>query len=90
MTDSKRTSPAPHSPAPVLRAAPRRLRQPEPELVLRLQFVVRRVACSGGRRSLGRKAEVREDAPHRLALGEDGEHAKSTAALGTGHHVDGE
>jgi len=60
----------------------------EAELAARLvTLLVSRVAGSGERQRVGGQTEVREDSAYRLALGDDGEHAEPTAAIGARHHV---
>jgi hypothetical protein len=61
----------------------------QPELTRRLVAVQIVVWIAGPRerRRVGRQAEMREDVTDRLALGDDGEHPKWTAALGTRHHI---
>jgi len=68
------------------------LRKVEGELRRRLIVpdVVGRIACAGDVRGLGQQAQVREDASHGLALGDDGDDAQPAVTLRTFENVHGE
>ena len=74
-------------------AAPRPLREAEGELrrrVVVVADVVCRVACSGHGRSVRRHAQVREDAAHGRALGDDSDDPEPAVAPRAFENVDGE
>ena len=79
-------------PIPAVLPRPLPLRKVEGELRGRLIVpdVVGRIASAGDGRGIGQQPQVREDALHGLALGDDGDDRQPAVTLGTFENVHGE